>query len=80
MIERHLRNVVIVIGHSDHQTGALAEELRDLLQFAVHGNSLYEWGLAHESALMYLHCVSTGVFCIFKYQPQRRSTSGSFSR
>ena len=44
MIERHLRNVIVVIGYTDHQTRALAEELRDLLQFAVHGNSLYECG------------------------------------
>jgi len=28
-------------------------------------------GLAHETALMYLHRVSTGAFCIFKYQQRR---------
>ena len=39
-----------------------------MLQFAVHGKSLYGVGLAHESALMYLQCVSTGALCIFKYQ------------
>ena len=52
-----------------------------MLQFAVHGNSLYVCvGLAHESAPMYLQCVSTGVFYYFQVSNAGMLSTGSFSR
>jgi hypothetical protein len=33
----HLRHVVVVFGNADHQSGALAEQSDELLQFAEHG-------------------------------------------
>jgi hypothetical protein len=41
MIDRPLRNVVVVIGNAHHQPCALAEETGDMLEFTEHGDALY---------------------------------------
>ena len=41
MIDRSLRNVVVVIGNAHHQACALAEETGDMLEFMEHGDALY---------------------------------------
>jgi metallophosphoesterase superfamily enzyme len=40
VFERHLSDVVVVVGDAYHQTRALAEKSGGLLQFMEHGNAL----------------------------------------
>lgn len=66
MIQRHLRDVVVVIRNADHQARALAKEPGGMLQFAEHDKSLFVvWGRDHESALMYLECVHERMICMW---------------
>jgi hypothetical protein len=41
MLDRHLREVIVVIGNTHHQTRALAKETGDLLQFTNHDDARF---------------------------------------
>jgi hypothetical protein len=65
MIQRHLRDIVVVVRNAHHQARALAEETGGMLQFAEHGDALIGIGKLYGTALMYLQCVGVGAICMF---------------